>query len=74
VTIAVSTHDLNLAARICTETVMIRSGRVIAAGLTADVLSRDNILALYDVTADVHQHDESGHLVIVPVARAGGPS
>jgi iron complex transport system ATP-binding protein len=69
VTIAVSTHDLNLAASVCTELVMIRDGQVIAAGRTADVLTRDHIRALYDVTADVHQHAASGHLVIVPVSR-----
>lgn len=71
VTIAVSTHDLNFAASICETLVMIRDGRVIAAGATTDVLTPANIAALYDVTADVHQHAASGHLVIVPVSRAG---
>lgn len=73
VTIAVSTHDLNLAASVCTELVMIRDGEVIAAGPTADVLTRDYIRALYDVTADVHEHAASGHLVIVPVSRDTRP-
>jgi iron complex transport system ATP-binding protein len=68
VSIAVSTHDLNLAASVCDEIVMIRDGRVIAAGPTADVLTRDNIQAVYDVSADVSRHP-SGHLVIVPLAR-----
>lgn len=69
VTIAVSTHDLNLAAGICDALVLIRNGRVIASGPTPDVLTPPHIRALYDVTADVRQHDTAGHLVVVPVAR-----
>lgn len=69
VTMAISTHDLNLAASICRELVLMRDGRVLAAGPTADVLTPDNILALYDVEADVHVHDETGHMTVVPVRR-----
>jgi iron complex transport system ATP-binding protein len=69
VTVAVSTHDLNFAANICTTIVMLRGGRVIAAGPTADVLTGHNIRNLYDVTADVQRHAPSGRLVVVPVAR-----
>ena len=39
VTMAISTHDLNLAASICRELVMMRDGRVIAAGPTDEVLT-----------------------------------
>jgi iron complex transport system ATP-binding protein len=69
VTIVVSTHDLNLAAAICGRLVMLRDGRVIAAGETAEVLTPDNVARLYDVAADVRVHEPSGHLVVVPVAR-----
>jgi iron complex transport system ATP-binding protein len=68
-TIVISTHDLNLAASVCGELVMMREGRVVAAGSTADVLTSDNIRHLYDVEADVHRHPAAGHLVIVPVER-----
>lgn len=71
VSIAVSTHDLNLAASICRHLVMIREGRVIASGPTAEVLTPVNVKALYGVTADVRMHEPSGHLVVVPVSRAG---
>jgi iron complex transport system ATP-binding protein len=71
VTIAVSTHDLNLAAGICRELVLLKQGRVLAHGLTADVLTPDNVRALYDVDADVHRHDLTGHLVVVPINRTG---
>src|SRR3954469_13123120 len=47
VTMVVSTHDLNFAAALCTELVLLRGGRVIAAGRTRDVLTRDHVRALY---------------------------
>lgn len=69
VTIAISTHDLNLAAAICHELVLLKEGAVLAHGATADVLTPDNVRALYDVEADVHMHGQSGHLVVVPINR-----
>jgi len=69
VTMAISTHDLNLAASICRELVMMRDGRVLAAGPTADVLTSENIKALYDVEADVHVNSATGHMTVVPVRR-----
>ena len=38
-TMVVSTHDLNLAATLCTELVLLKDGRVIAQGPTDDVLT-----------------------------------
>lgn len=70
VTMVISTHDLNLAASICRELILMRDGRVLAAGPTADVLTPDNIERLYDVEADVHMNDETGHMTVVPVRRA----
>ena len=52
----ISTHDLNLAAAICRELILLRDGRVLAAGPTDEVLTPDNVRALYDVEADVHVH------------------
>ena len=69
VTIVVSTHDLNLAATICQQIVMLRRGRVIASGSTIEVLTPGNIRQLYDVEADVQRHAPTGHLVVVPVTR-----
>ncbi len=56
VTMAISTHDLNLAASVCRELILMRDGKVIAAGPTAEVLTPDNVKALYDVEADVRMH------------------
>jgi iron complex transport system ATP-binding protein len=69
VTIAISTHDLNMAASICRELVLLRDGKVLAHGPTDEVLTPDNVRALYGVDADVHRHAQSGHLVVVPINR-----
>lgn len=69
VTMALSTHDLNLAASICRELILMRDGRVVATGPTADVLTPENVQRVYEVEADVHVHDTTGHVTVVPVRR-----
>jgi iron complex transport system ATP-binding protein len=69
VTMAISTHDLNLAASICRELILMRDGRVIATGPTSEVLTPENVRRLYDVEADVHVHEDTGHMTVVPVRR-----
>ena len=65
-----ATHDLNLAASLCDTMVLIRDGRVLASGATAEVLTSAAVRQLYDVDADVRLHDLAGHLTVVPVGRA----
>jgi iron complex transport system ATP-binding protein len=69
-TMVVCTHDLNFAASLCSELVLIRQGRILAQGATADVLTPVNVSALYDVQADVAFHPGAKHLTVVPIARA----
>jgi ABC-type cobalamin/Fe3+-siderophores transport system ATPase subunit len=45
---------------------------VIAAGPTSDVLTPENVQRLYDVEADVHVHEDTGHIVVVPVRHHPG--
>jgi iron complex transport system ATP-binding protein len=68
-TMVISTHDLNLAATLCSELILLRAGRVLAEGKTADVLTAANIRQLYHVEADVTFHPRAGHLTVVPLAR-----
>ena len=65
-TMAISTHDLAFASSVCHELVLLRDGRVIAAGPVEDVLTAGNVRALYDVEADVRRDDASGRMVVVP--------
>jgi iron complex transport system ATP-binding protein len=69
VTMIVSTHDLNLAAALCSRVVLIRNGRVLTEGSTAEALTRSNIAELYGVDVDVSFHAAAGHLTVVPIAR-----
>ncbi|HWK10434.1 MAG TPA: ABC transporter ATP-binding protein [Vicinamibacterales bacterium] len=66
--IVISTHDLNLAASLCQTLVLVRDGRVLGAGPTEDVLTRDSIRALYGVEADVIA-GPSGRRAVLPVRR-----
>ena len=69
VTMVMATHDLNLAASICDTLVLMRDGRILAHGATADALTASNVQQLYGVDADVQYHDRAGHLTIVPVSK-----
>jgi iron complex transport system ATP-binding protein len=68
-TMVICTHDLNLAAALCDEVVLLRDGQVLARGPTDDTLTASSIRAAYGVDADVRFHDRAGHLAVVPIAR-----
>ena len=70
VTMVLSTHDLNLAAALCRQLILLRGGRVIAQGATEQALTPDTVRALYGVDADVQRHPTAGHLTVTPLARA----
>jgi iron complex transport system ATP-binding protein len=69
-TIVISTHDLNLAAGLCHDLILLDRGRVLAAGPVRSILEPALIRKLYNVDVDVTTHPRTGHLMIVPVARA----
>jgi iron complex transport system ATP-binding protein len=69
VTMVLATHDLNLAAALCTHVVMIRGGSILAQGETRDILTAEGVRALYGVEADVRFNDLAGHLTVVPLRR-----
>jgi ABC-type cobalamin/Fe3+-siderophores transport system ATPase subunit len=74
IAIAISTHDLNFAAGVCRTLVLLKEGRILAAGPTTEVLTPSHIRALYGVEADVSRHAASGRLVVIPVRRVpAGP-
>lgn len=68
-TIVIATHDLNLAATVCQQMVMLKDGQVIAQGPTAETLTPGHLRTLYGVDAEVRFHDGAGHLTVVPLAR-----
>jgi iron complex transport system ATP-binding protein len=69
VTMVLATHDLNLAASLCDTLVLMRDGRVVAAGDTRSVLTADSVRQIYDIDAEVVYHERAKHLTVVPVRR-----
>jgi ABC-type cobalamin/Fe3+-siderophores transport system ATPase subunit len=69
-TVIVSTHDLNMAAGLCRDLILLDRGRVLAAGAVDAMLKPALIQQLYDVDVDITTHPRTGHLTVVPVARA----
>ena len=70
-TIVVSTHDLNFAAGLCRDLILLHRGRVLAAGPTASMLDSTLIRTLYGVDVDISTNARTGQLTVVPVARVG---
>src|SRR5258706_5352568 len=69
-TVIVSTHDLNMAAGLCRDLILLHRGRVLAAGPVDSMMNPSLIQRLYDVDVDITTHPRTGHLTVVPVARA----
>jgi iron complex transport system ATP-binding protein len=67
-TLVVCTHDLNLAAALCDEVILIKDGQLLAQGPTERTLTTAHIRAAYGVDADIRFHEQAGHLTIVPIA------
>jgi iron complex transport system ATP-binding protein len=67
-TIIISTHDLNLAASLCRELVLLHQGRVLAAGTTESMLEPSLIRKLYGVEVDITANPKTGQLMVIPVA------
>ena len=70
-TMVVSTHDLTFAAGLCNTIVMLKEGRVLAAGASGDVLTAAKIRELYDVEVEVSRHPGTGRLVVIPLQGTG---
>ena len=70
-TIVVSTHDLNFAASLCRELVLLHQGRVLAAGPTETMLEADAHSASCTASTSTSRRTrEPGQLTVIPVARA----
>lgn len=57
-------HDLNLAAAFCEHVLVLREGRLVAAGHPGEVLTAALVADVYGVTADVLTHPRTGRPVI----------
>ena len=49
----IAVHDLDIAARYCDRLALIHHGRLVAAGTAAEVLTRENLAAVYSVDSEI---------------------
>jgi iron complex transport system ATP-binding protein len=61
-------HDLNLAARYCTSAVMLKKGKICAAGSLSEVLTSKNIKGVFNVNAIVQKHLVSNSIFVIPLS------
>ena len=61
-------HDLNLAARYCNNALLLKSGKVYAAGSIDKVLTSENIKSVFNVEAMVRKNAVTDSLYIIPLS------
>jgi ferric hydroxamate transport system ATP-binding protein len=69
IAVGIVLHDLDHASRVADTLVLMRSGRVHAAGAPADVLTARNIGEVYDIRVEVAVDPRTGRLHIDPLGR-----
>ncbi|WP_406529153.1 ABC transporter ATP-binding protein [Streptomyces sp. I8-5] len=69
VAVGIVLHDLDHASRVADTLVLMRSGRVHAAGAPVDVLTARNIGEVYDIRVEVEADPRTGRLRIDPIGR-----
>ncbi|MFG3531090.1 ABC transporter ATP-binding protein [Streptomyces sp. NPDC047917] len=69
VAVGIVLHDLDHATRVADTLVLMRSGRVHAAGAPVDVLTAQNIGEVYDIRVEVEADPRTGRLRIDPIGR-----
>jgi len=61
-------HDLNLAARYCTSAIMLKKGKIFAAGGLPEVLTSENIKGVFNVNAIVKKHLVTNSVFVIPLS------
>ena len=59
-TILIVLHDLRLAAHFCDKLVLMQSGRIIATGTPRDVITKDNIRGVFDISGGIRSIESGG--------------
>ncbi|MBI3449587.1 MAG: ABC transporter ATP-binding protein [Acidobacteria bacterium] len=65
-TVAITSHDINLAARFCRRLVLLKAGRVIADGGAAEVFRAEILSDLFDTPLRVVKDDATGRPFALP--------
>jgi iron complex transport system ATP-binding protein len=60
-------HDLSLAARFCDRLLLLSEGKIVAAGLPAEVITESNLSRHFALRARVRRDEEMGGLIVYPL-------
>jgi iron complex transport system ATP-binding protein len=60
-------HDLTLAARFCDRLLLLSDGKIVAAGLPAEVITESNLACHFALRARVRRDEETGSLIVYPL-------
>lgn len=69
--IAVVTHDINLASLFCDRILLLADGKSFAQGNPGEVLTENNLMAVYGSDILVERHPETGRPAILPSEKEG---
>ena len=62
-------HDFNLAARYCDSIILLKKGKIVAAGKADETLTSENIKEVFGVDTLVKRHPVTGSLHVIPISR-----
>ena len=62
-------HDFNLAARYCDSIILLKDGKIVAAGKSDDTLTSENVKKVFGVDTIVKKHPITGYLHVIPLSR-----
>ncbi len=57
-------HDINISAKYADRIIMMHEGRIFADGTPKEVLTKENILIVYEVDADIIMQDDRPHVTL----------
>ena len=65
-TIIAILHDLNLSSSYCKEIFLMKDGRIFAEGSVEEVLTKENLKAVYDMEFEIHKMNDKETMFFIP--------
>ena len=62
-------HDFNLAARYCDSVILLKKGKIVAAGETAETLTSENIKEVFGIDVIVNKHPVTNLPYVIPISK-----
>ncbi len=62
-------HDFNLAARYCDSIILLKNGKIVAAGKAAETLTSENIKKVFGIDTIVNRHPVTDLPYVIPISK-----